>query len=108
LTLFFEVYQIKSECDGSVKYACLEALLNLQSMQRITEESAKSDLAKAIRYTLNHWNELTVFLADGRVEVDSNIVERTIRSIVLGRRNALFAGSTRGAGAWAVLDQMFA
>jgi len=72
-------------------------------MQRLAEESAKSDLAKAIRYTLNHWNGLTVFLADGRVEVDSNIVERTIRPIALGRRNALFAGSSRGAEAWAIL-----
>jgi transposase len=46
---------------------------------------------------------LTVFLTDGRVEIDSNIVERTIRPIALGRRNALFAGSTRGAEAWAIL-----
>ena len=61
-------------------------------MQRLAEKSAKSDLAKAIKYTLNHWNGLTVFLTDGRVEIDSNIVERTIRPIALGRRNALFAG----------------
>jgi transposase len=72
-------------------------------MQTLVEESAKSDLAKAIKYTLNHWDGLTVFLTDGRVEVDSNVVERTIRPIALGRRNALFAGSTRGAEAWAIL-----
>ena len=72
-------------------------------MQRLAEESAKSKFADAIRYTLNHWEGLTVFLADGRVEVDSNVVERTIRPIALGRRNALFAGSARGAEAWAIL-----
>jgi transposase len=72
-------------------------------MQRLAEESAKSKLADAIRYALNHWDGLTVFLTDGRVEVDSNVVERTIRPIALGRRNALFAGSTRGAEAWAIL-----
>lgn len=72
-------------------------------MQRLADESAKSDLAKAIRYTLNHWDGLTVFLTDGRVEVDSNTVERTIRAIALGRRNSLFAGSARGAEAWAIL-----
>jgi len=72
-------------------------------MQRLAEESAKSELAKAIRYTLGHWDGLIVFLADGRVEVDSNVVERTIRPIAQGRRNALFAGSTRGAEAWAIL-----
>ena len=72
-------------------------------MQRLAEESAKSNLAAAIRYTLNHWDGLMVFLTDGRVEVDNNVVERTIRPIALGRRNALFAGSTRGAEAWAIL-----
>lgn len=72
-------------------------------MQRLEEQSAKSNLAEAIRYTLNHWDGLIVFLSDGRVEVDSNVVERTMRPIALGRRNALFAGSTRGAEAWAIL-----
>ena len=52
---------------------------------------------------INHWDGLLVFLADGRVEVDSNVVERTMRPIALGRRNALFAGSQRGAEAWAIL-----
>jgi transposase len=71
-------------------------------MLRLEEESAKSTLAQAIRYTLGHWKGLTVFLTDGRVEVDSNVVERTIRPICLGRRNAPFAGSARGAEAWAI------
>jgi hypothetical protein len=42
-------------------------------------------LAEAIRYTLGHWEGLTVFLGDGRVEVDNNTVERAIRPIPLGR-----------------------
>ena len=75
-------------------------------LQRLEEESARSSLAKAIRYTLNHWAGLTVFLADGRVEVDTNVVEREIRPIALGRRNALFSGSARGAEAWAVLASL--
>ncbi len=40
--------------------------------------SAKSPLAEAIRYTLGHWDGLTVFLTDGRVEVDTNTVERSM------------------------------
>lgn len=72
-------------------------------MLRLAEGSAKSNLAEAIRYTLGHWDGLMVFLTDGRVEVDSNVVEREIRPIALGRRNALFAGSVRGAEAWAIL-----
>jgi transposase len=59
--------------------------------------SAVSDLAKAIRYALRHWPGLTVFLDDGRVEMDSNVVERAIRPVALGRKNALFAGSDGGA-----------
>jgi transposase len=50
-------------------------------MDRLSEISTKSPLAKAIRYTLGHWNGLGLFLTDGRVEVDNNTVERTIRAI---------------------------
>lgn len=75
-------------------------------MQHLTEESKKSSLAQAIRYTLGHWRGLILFLSDGRIEVDTNVVERTIRPIALGRRNALFAGSPRGAEAWATLASL--
>lgn len=74
--------------------------------ERLKEVSAKSPLAVAIRYTLNHWDGLTVFLADGRVEVDNNTVERDMRPIGLGRRNSLFAGSENGAASWAVLASL--
>jgi transposase len=75
-------------------------------MQRLEEISAKSSLAKAIRYTLNHWEGLTVFLVDGRVEVDNNTAERSIRPIPLGRKNALFAGSHAGGERWAILASL--
>ena len=75
-------------------------------MQQLEEISAKSSLASAIRYTLGHWEGLTVFLVDGRVEVDNNTVERGIRPIPLGRKNALFAGSHRGGERWAVLASL--
>jgi transposase len=65
-------------------------------MARLEEVSVKSKLAEAIRYTLGHWDGLRLFLDDGRIEVDSNTVERQIRAIALGRRNALFAGSAAG------------
>jgi hypothetical protein len=54
-------------------------------MQRLEEISAKSSLSSAIRYTLGHWEGLTVFLVDGRVEVDNNTVERGIRPIATMR-----------------------
>jgi len=45
---------------------------------------------------VKHWVGLTVVLDDGRVEIDSNVVERTIRPLARNRRNALFAGSDQG------------
>ncbi len=75
-------------------------------MECLAEISTKSTLATAIRYTLGHWEGLTVFLADGRVEVDNNTVERAIRPIPLGRKNALFAGSHRGGERWAIIASL--
>jgi transposase len=75
-------------------------------MERLEEISAKSKLAEAIRYTLGHWDGLTLFIDDGRVEVDNNTCERGIRPIVLGRRNALFAGSPAGGERWAILSSL--
>jgi hypothetical protein len=80
--------------------------LKLRLTELLGELSVKSLLAAAIRYTLRHWDGLTLFLADGRVEVDSNTVERTMRSIAQGRHNHLFAGSERGARNWAILASL--
>jgi transposase len=64
---------------------------------QLTRLSGKSETAEAIRYALHHWEGLTRFLDDGRIELDTNIVERSIRPIVLNRKNALFAGHDEGA-----------
>ena len=61
-----------------------------------------SDLAKAMRYALRHWPGLVAFLDDGRIEMDTNVVERAIRPVTLNRKNALFAGSDGGARHWAI------
>jgi hypothetical protein len=68
--------------------------------------SQKSKLAEAIRYALTHWSGLSLFLDDGRIEIDSNAVERSIRPIALNRKNALFAGSDGGAEHWAVIASL--
>ena len=65
--------------------------------------SAVSDLAKAIRYALHHWPGLVRFLEDGRIEMDTNVVERAIRPHTLTRKNALFEGSDGGARAWSIV-----
>ena len=58
--------------------------------------SAKSPLAIAINYALVRWSALTRYCDDGRIEIDNNSAERSIRPLVLGRRNYLFAGSDAG------------
>ena len=58
--------------------------------------SGKSELAKAMRYAQSRWPALCCYLNDGRVEIDNNAAERSIRSIALGRKNYLFAGSDTG------------
>jgi transposase len=68
--------------------------------------SQKSKLAKAIRYALSRWEGLTRFIDDGRIELDNNTVERSIRPIALNRKNALFAGSDGGAEHWATVASL--
>ncbi|MFM2278751.1 MAG: hypothetical protein RLZZ444_982 [Pseudomonadota bacterium] len=70
---------------------------------RNRQVSAKSKLGEAIRYALTRWDGLSCFLDDGRVDLDSNTVERSIRPLALNRKNALFAGSDEGGDNWAVI-----
>ena len=70
--------------------------------EQVKRVSGASDLARAIRYAIRHWPGLVVFLDNGRVEMDTNVVERAIRPNTLTRKNALFAGSDGGAKHWAL------
>ncbi len=63
----------------------------------------KSKLGQAISYALSNWNALTVYIQDGRLEIDNNRSERCIKSIVLGRKNYMFMGSSRGGEAAATI-----
>ncbi|WP_436004478.1 IS66 family transposase, partial [Rhizobium sp. LjRoot30] len=65
--------------------------------------SGKSKTAEAIRYALTRREALERFLNDGRIEIDSNIVERAIRPQTITRKNSLFAGSEGGGRTWATL-----
>lgn len=62
----------------------------------LSQISAKSKLASAIRYALSRWAALTRYTYDGRLEMSNNAAERAIRPLVLGRKNYLFAGSDSG------------
>ena len=111
-----EVYAIEARIRGrsaaerrAVRQAetkpIMEAL-KARLMTALAELPSRSSLVEAIKYMLGHWAGLTLFLEDGRIEVDTNTVERTMRPIALGRKNALFAGSESGARTWAILASL--
>jgi hypothetical protein len=113
---FAKIYAIEADIRGTsaayrrevrqAKTAPLMKDLKAALEEALAEISSKSALAKAIKYSLGHWVGLTAFLDDGRIEVDSNTVERTMRAIALGRRNSLFAGSCGGAESWAIIASL--
>jgi hypothetical protein len=65
-----------------------------------------TDLAKAMRYALRHWDGLILYLDDGRLEMDTNVVERAIRPVTITRKDSLFAGSDAGARHWAIANTL--
>ena len=107
------IYAIEAEIRGSsaeqrlaarrTRSAPLMAALKARLTETVGQLFSQSKLVEAINYALNHWDGLTLFLRDGRVEVDSNTVERSMRPIAMGRRNSLFSGSEGGAESWAIL-----
>jgi transposase len=56
----------------------------------------KQKLAEAMRYALSRWTALSVYIDDGRVELDNSVAERAMRPLGIGRKNWLFAGSDKG------------
>jgi transposase len=74
--------------------------------QQLRKLPARGTTAEAIRYALNHWDGLERFLADGRIELDTNSIERSMRPVALSRKNSLFAGSDEGGENWACLASL--
>ena len=65
-------------------------------LETVRTLSKKSELAGAIRYALSLWTALTRYVEDGRIEIDNNSAEQALRTVALGRKNYLFAGSDTG------------
>lgn len=108
-----ELYTIETVIRGHTS-AARQAVRHSRSLPLVTKMKAwletrfaqlppRSALADAIRYTLSRWHLLCRFLDDGRLELDTNTVERAIRPVTLGRKNHLFAGSDGGADRWATV-----
>ena len=84
----------------------LVAELRTWFQARLATLPARGPTAQAIGYALNHWDGLARFLHDGRVELDTNTVERAMRPVALSRNNALFAGSDEGGASWAAVASL--
>jgi hypothetical protein len=67
---------------------------------------SKSATGDAVTYCLNQWPKLIAFLQDGRLEIDNNRAERSIKPFVIGRKNWLFANTVKGANASATIYSM--
>lgn len=74
--------------------------------QQRARVSSKSPLGQALRYIARFWDGLILFLDDGRIEMDNNAVERSIRPIALNRKNVLFAGHDAGATSWGMIASL--
>ncbi|EPN2681300.1 IS66 family transposase, partial [Escherichia coli] len=70
--------------------------------------SVHAELGKAFSYMLNHREAQSLCCEDGRVELDNNIAENTLRCVALWRRNCLFFGSDTGGQSAAILYSLLA
>lgn len=116
VTLIRDLYAIEADIRGNdpamrlaarqERSAPILARIDAWLSHHRARASAKSPLGQALAYIAKYRDGLGRFLADGRVELDSNTVERTIRPIALNRKNALFAGHDAGAKNWAVIASL--
>jgi len=69
----------------------------------IIEVLPKSSIGQAMAYALSRWEKLMLYTTDGKLEIDNNLVENSIRPIAIGRKNYLFAGSHAAAERAAII-----
>ena len=115
-----QLYKIEAHCrdvsftpEQIKNYRHEHALPVLKELEQLLKELLikslpSSPLGKAISYTLKRWNKLCLYIQDGELQIDNNLVENSIRPVALGRKNYLFAGSHERAQDAAMLYSLFA
>jgi transposase len=108
-----EIYQVESEVRGldpgrrweirQEKSVKLVNELFAGFKKAYSQLPKKSSTAKAIAYAANNEKALKRFLDDGNIEIDNNAAERALRSVAVGRKNWLFAGSDNGGKTAAII-----
>lgn len=106
LGLIAQLYDVEDEVRGrsdderlaARQERSLPVLKRLEEYRREQQGLAlpKSQFGKAINYALNQWKALLIYASDGRLEIDNNYSERTLRPCAIGRKNWMFFGSDRG------------
>lgn len=110
-----ELYKIETEAkDRELSHAEVKELRKVKAKPILSEFKKKltrwksavvpgSNTGKAINYTLNQWDKLTVYLEDGYLKIDNNSAENAIRPFAVGRKNWLFSDTAQGAAATATI-----
>jgi transposase len=111
-----ELYRIEAELRGLEpearlvgrleRSAPLIAAMHIWLVYHRARVAAKSPFGEALAYIAKYWGGLKLFLTNGRIEIDNNSVERTIRPIALNRKNSLFAGHDAAAENWATIASL--
>lgn len=71
--------------------------------QAYIEVLPKTVIGKALGYSIERWERLSLYTTDGKLNIDNNPVENAIRPVAIGRKNYLFAGSHEAAQRSAML-----
>ena len=113
LTRIAALYEIESRIRGkppdertAMRQACAKPLfddLQIWLETTLPNVPGRSELAGAMRYAITRMKRLKIYLEDGRLEIDNNAAERSVRGIALGKKNYLFAGSDAGGERAAIL-----
>ena len=114
MSFYREIYKVEREAKDKKLSPENRFLLRQEKTAPLTKEFKKwldqkhpltlpkSYIGQAIQYCLNHWDGLTLFLKDGRLEIDNNLTEQQIKAFVMGRKNWLFSDTVAGADALAI------
>jgi len=120
LALIGQLYDVERQAkDRSLDADAIRALRQEQSkplLDKIEEKLnpwsidvlPKSPIGQAVRYARQQWDALIRYIHDGDLHIDNNLAERTLRTVAIGRKNWLFAGSDQGGHRAAVIYSLVA
>ena len=118
LTFIQGLYKVEAQAKEQSLTHSQRKELRLQYALPIINEMAKWLLAQnhlpkslmrtAVQYAMNLWQGLCIYLYDGALQIDNNLVENSIRPVAIGRKNYLFAGSHQAAQRAAMIYSFFA